>query len=112
MNSSVDSTITLVQLNAQVTVQGGHSAKLTARTLLKASKVDLHVIETHSGRRGIAPPILTLGAGWKCVVNFIPRPLYPLRENPGTLRIPGRSGEQDNLRPLLEAEHRTNQPVD
>ena len=48
-------------------------------TLLKASKVHVHVMETLSGRRGIAPLILTLGAGWKCVVNFISRPLYESR---------------------------------
>lgn len=83
MNSSVDSTITLVQLNAQETCQWGHSAKLTAHTLLKASKADVHVMKTHGERRGIATLILTLGAGWKCVVNFIPWPLYPLRKNPG-----------------------------
>jgi hypothetical protein len=41
-------------------------------------------METHSGRRGIAPLILTLCVGWKCVINFIPRPLYPLIKNPGT----------------------------
>lgn len=41
-------------------------------------------MEIHIGRSGIAPLNLTLGAGWKCVVKFIPRPLYPLRKNPGT----------------------------
>ena len=41
-------------------------------------------METHSGRRGIAPLIHTLGVGWKCVFNFIPRPPYPLRKNPDT----------------------------
>ena len=37
-----------------------------------------------SGRRGIAPLVLTLGAGWKCVVNFATLSLYLLRKNPGT----------------------------
>jgi hypothetical protein len=26
---------------------------------------------------GIAPHILDLGTGWRCVVSFTPRPLYP-----------------------------------
>jgi len=33
---------------------------------------------------GIAPRILNLGTRWKCVVSFMPLPLYPREGAPGT----------------------------
>jgi len=34
------------------------------------------------GSGGIAPRILDLGAGWRWVISFTPRPLYRRRRNP------------------------------
>jgi hypothetical protein len=39
-------------------------------------------MKAYWGSGGIAPRILDLGTGWRCVVNFTPRPLYPQGRSP------------------------------
>jgi hypothetical protein len=41
------------------------------------------------GSGGIVPRLLDLGTGWKWVVSFTPRPLYPQGKSPGTHWIGG-----------------------
>jgi hypothetical protein len=79
----------------------------------------IHVMETRRENRSMAPPTLNLGAGWKCVVNFTPRPIDPTKSPryPLNMRLggpqswSGRFREQKNLSPLMETEPRTAQPV-
>jgi len=44
-------------------------------------------MKAYRGCGCIAPLILDLGAKWRWVVNFTPRPLSPLANSPGTHRI-------------------------
>jgi hypothetical protein len=60
------------------------------------------------GSGGIAPRILDLGARWRWVVSFMPRPLYPQGKGPwypldrrlgGSQSRSGRGGEEKNSEP-------------
>ena len=46
----------------------------------------------YTGYGGVAPLVLNLGTSWKCVVCFMPRPLYARVIAPGTRWIGGRVG--------------------
>ena len=37
-------------------------------------------MKAYGGCRGIAPLILNIGTRWRLVVNFMPRPLYSVKE--------------------------------
>jgi hypothetical protein len=41
-----------------------------------------HATKVNYGSGGIAPSILDLGARWRCVVSFTPRPLYSQGKRP------------------------------
>ena len=41
-------------------------------------------MKTYTGSEALAPLILILGAGWRCVVEVTIRPLFLPRSNPGT----------------------------
>ena len=43
----------------------------------KDTVVLIHSTKTYKGSRGIAPPTLNLGTGWRSVVKFMPLPLCP-----------------------------------
>ena len=47
----------------------------------KAKDAPLRFVKTYWSR-GIAPPILNLGAVWRWVMSYRPRPLYPREMNP------------------------------
>jgi len=74
-------------------------------------------MKTYWGSRDIAPRILNLGAKWRLVVSFTPRPLYSRGKNTRyaldrTLGGPhsrsGRDGEEKNSQPLPGLEPHTN----
>jgi hypothetical protein len=44
--------------------------------------VPVQAMKAGRGNRGVAPPILNLGVRWRCVVNIMPRPLYPREITP------------------------------
>jgi hypothetical protein len=46
------------------------------------------------GSRGVALLFFNLGAGWGCVVNATPRPIYPRKETwyPSYIRLDGPQG--------------------
>jgi hypothetical protein len=48
-----------------------------------------HAMKTFWGNGSIAPCIINLGTGWKWVVSFKRRPLYPCRISPRYLLDPG-----------------------
>jgi hypothetical protein len=72
------------------------------------------------GIGGIAPRILNLGTGWRWVVSFTPRPLYPRgksswytldRRLGGSRTRSGRGRKEKNSQPLPELEPPIIQPV-
>jgi hypothetical protein len=48
----------------------------------KSKVLPLHPMKAYRGSRGIAPLVLKLGARWRWVVNFTPRPLHDLERTP------------------------------
>lgn len=55
-----------------------------SRRLGKGKVVPVHVIKVYSGIRCSAPLILSFGARWRWVVNFMLRPFCPPGKNSGT----------------------------
>jgi len=69
---------------------------------------------------GIAPRILHLGTRWRWIVNFTPRPLYPVGKSPcypldrrlsGSQSRFGHGGEEKNSQPLPELEPPIIEPI-
>jgi hypothetical protein len=77
-------------------------------------------MKAYWGSGPTAPLILDLGTGWRWVVSFMLRPLYPQRKSPcypldrslyGPQSRFGRGGEEKNSRPLPGLEPPNIQPV-
>ena len=73
------------------------------------NKIKLFLYTGHEGSGGLLPLILNLGTRWRCVVNFMPHPLYPrdkktlhplIRRVGGPQSYFGRFGEQKDLNPF------------
>jgi len=57
--------------------------QLTLRvTEVEGKVIPVHAMKPYRGSRGTAPVILNHGARWRLVVNIMPRPLYPWKNNP------------------------------
>jgi hypothetical protein len=56
-----------------------------------------HAVKSYCGSRGKASIILDLGARWRWVVSFTPRPLYPRERAAGTRWTGGRVGPRAGL---------------
>jgi hypothetical protein len=78
-----------------------------------------HAVKAYWGSGVIAPRIIDLGTGWRFVVNFTPRLLYPQGKSPwyaldrrlsGTQRRSGGGGVEKNSQPLLGLETPIVQP--
>jgi len=72
------------------------------------NKRKFFVYTGHEGNGGLVPLILNFGTRWKCVVNFVLKPLYPRDNNTwhplirrlGGPQSSGRFGEQKGLNPF------------
>jgi hypothetical protein len=77
-------------------------------------------MKVYWGSEGIGPRILNIGTGWRWVVSFTPRPLYPQEKSPwypldrrlgGTQNRTGCGGGEKNSQPLPGLEPPVIQPV-
>jgi len=73
----------------------------------KGNACPLNAMKVHGGSRGIAPLILNLGTRWRQVVNFAPRHLYPLGNNPRYALNRRLGGSQGQSQPCWDSNHRS-----